>query len=164
MTPHTVAVPACVAAFLLAGVPATFAQTPRLVIASPTAGDYVSDRVPIDVRLEPTDAAPVVTEHVFYADGKEVCRVPGPARPVCVWDAGAVVTSHQLRVVATLAAGGRLVASVRTRAIDVAENTSVRVVQVPVVATDRDGRFAAGLTRDAFSLTEDATYARLLSN
>ncbi len=63
--------------------------------------------------------------------------------------------AHQLRVVATLANGERLVATRRTRAIDLVENAAVRVVQVPVVVTDRSGTFVPGLSREAFTLAED---------
>jgi Ca-activated chloride channel family protein len=131
------------------------AQDATLVIVEPAAGDYVSDRVRIDVRVEPDARARDVTSYTFYADGREVCRIDGPARPRCEWDAGSIVRAHQLRVVATLADGSRLVATRRTRALDVVESTAVRVVQVPAVVTDRRGAVVRGLTRDAFALSED---------
>lgn len=129
------------------------AQDPRLTIVSPTATDYVSDRVAIQVRVEPPEAASGVSEYVYYVDGKEVCRTA--ARSACDWDAGPVVRAHQVRVVATLAAGGRLVSSLRTRAIEVSEQAAVRRVQVPVVVMNRDGAFVPGLKGDAFTLAED---------
>lgn len=140
---------------LMLGPAATLAgaQEPRLAIVSPTASDFVSDRVAIQVRVEPAEAAAGVAEYVYYVDGKEVCRTA--ARGACEWDAGPVVRAHQVRVVATLAAGGRLVSSLRTRAIEVAEQAAVRRVQVPVVVTNRDGGFVPGLKGDAFTLAED---------
>jgi Ca-activated chloride channel homolog len=134
---------------------AVAAQDGTLTIVAPRAGDYVSDRVRIEARVEPAERAGEVVTYVFYADGREVCRVDGGRPPVCTWDAGAVVRAHQLRVVATLPDGRRLVATRRTAALDVAERTAVRVVQVPAVVTDRSGTFVRGLQRDAFALTED---------
>lgn len=130
-------------------------QDAALVIAVPAAGDFVSARVRIEVRVEPETRTGDVTAYTFYADGREVCRIESPTPAVCVWDAGPVVRAHQLRVVATLAAGGRLVASRRTSALEVAEATAVRVVQVPAVVTDRRGAVVRGLARDAFALAED---------
>ena len=152
MRRRTVAVAA--AALWLVAAPPVIAQEPRLVIVSPSATDYVSDRVAIDVHVAPPEVATAVTEYVYFVDGKEACRAPGAA-PACVWDAGAVVRAHQVRVVATLATGSRLVASVRTKAIDIAESAAVRRVQVPVVVTSRDGGFVPGLKAEAFSLSED---------
>lgn len=129
------------------------AQDVRLVIVSPTSSDYVSDRVTIETRIDPPEAAATISEYVYYVDGKEVCRTA--SRTPCAWEAGAIVRAHQLRVVASRPGQERLVASVRTRAIDIAEHTAVRRVQVPVVVTDRNGRFVGGLGADAFTLAED---------
>ena len=130
-------------------------QEATVVFVVPAAGDYVSDRVRIEVRVEPAERARDVATYTFYADGREVCRTDRPAPPVCTWDAGSIVRAHQLRVVATLVDGRRLVATRRTRALDVVESTTVRVVQVPAVVTDRHGTVVRGLTRDAFALSED---------
>ena len=131
------------------------AQDAALVIAVPGAGDYVSDRVRIEVRVEPAALAGDVVAYAVYADGREVCRVEPPGAPICDWDAGAVVRAHQLRVVATLADGRRLVANRRTRTLDVAESTAVRVVQLPAIVTDRRGVVVRGLTVEAFAVSED---------
>lgn len=142
---------AAVAALALAR--AAAAQDARLVIVSPTAADYVSDRVTIEIRVDPPEAASAISELTYFVDGREVCRTT--ARTPCAWDAGATVRAHQVRVVATRPGQDRLVASVRTRAIDIAEHTAVRRVQVPVVVTHRDGGFVGGLQAEAFTLTED---------
>ena len=139
----------------LAAMVSLHAQDSRLVIVSPTASQYVSDRVRIELRVEGLADGARVVSYTFYADGREVCRVAAPAPPVCEWDAGSVVKAHQVRAVATLSDGWRLVATTRTRAIDVAESAAVRVVQVPAVVTDRRGDFVPGLTREAFVLTEN---------
>ena len=131
------------------------AQDARLDIVSPGPSDYVSDHVVVAARITPDERARDVAGYTFFADGKEICRVAAPAPASCPWDAGAVVKAHQLRVVATLASGERLVATRRTRAIDVVESTAVRVVQVPVVVTDRGGAFVPGLPREVFTLTEN---------
>jgi Ca-activated chloride channel family protein len=131
------------------------AQDAALVIAAPAAGDYVSDRVRIEVRIDPPALSRDVVAYAFYADGREVCRVEPPGAAVCDWDAGAVVRAHQIRVVATLVDGRRLVASRRTRALEVVESTAVRVVQVPAIVTDRRGVVVRGLTREVFALSED---------
>ena len=57
----------------------------------------------------------------------------------CEWDAGRSVAEHQIRVVATLAAGGRVVQTVRTKGLGYTENVDVDVVQVTVTVTDKDG-------------------------
>ncbi len=137
------------------------AQAPTLVLVSPGPDDYVSDRVPIEVRVEPADQAATVTGYVFYADGREVCRVEAPDPARCEWDAGAVVRAHQLRVVATRRDGSRLVATRRTKALEVSEQTAVRVVQVPAIVTDRNGGFVRGLPRDSFAITEDGVAQRI---
>jgi Ca-activated chloride channel family protein len=111
--------------------------------------------VRIEVRVEPAERAGEVTSYVFFADGREVCRVEAPRPAVCQWDAGSVVRAHQLRAVASLADRRRLVATRRTRALDVVASADVRVVQVPAVVTDRGGTFVRGLTRDAFAVSED---------
>ena len=51
MRRRTVAVAA--AALWLVAAPPVIAQEPRLVIVSPSATDYVSDRVAIDVHVAP---------------------------------------------------------------------------------------------------------------
>ncbi len=68
-------------AVLATGATRAGAQEARLTIVSPTATDYVSDRVAIQVRVEPPEAAAGVSEYVYYVDGKEVCRTA--ARSAC---------------------------------------------------------------------------------
>lgn len=126
----------------------------RLVIETPAAGAFVTDRTPIAARIEPQPPEGGA-EFVFFADGREVCALRTRGRAVCDWDAGAVLREHQIRVVARLPGGGRLTATRRTRAVDVAAATSVRVVQVTAVVTDRAGKFVSGLPRESFRILED---------
>jgi hypothetical protein len=117
-------------------------QSPiRLEIVSPPDGSYVSDRLTIEARIMPRERRYEVTEITFYADGPLVCRTTDTNRPLCAWDAGAIVKPHQFRVVATLANGQRIVATRRTREIDVDEAVSVEIVQINALVSDRSGKF-----------------------
>lgn len=136
--------------------------SPQLQIVSPPDGSYVSDRLPIEARILPREARRDVREITFFADGRLVCRTSNAERPRCEWDAGSIVREHQLRVVATLANGRRLVATRRTRAVDVAEAVSVQVVQVNALVTDGEGRFVRGLTQSQFRVREDGTSQKIL--
>jgi len=57
--------------------------------------------------------------------------------------------------VATLTAGGRLVKTVRTKAIGYNEHVNVDAVQVTVTVSDGHGRFIRGIPRSAFHVSED---------
>jgi Ca-activated chloride channel homolog len=93
-------------------------------------------------------------------DGRELCRLDrGPWS--CPWDADGEAQEHHLRVVATLPDGRRLVASRRTRGLDINERVEVSAVQVPVIVTDARGRFVQGLKADAFTLLENGRRQRI---
>ena len=64
-------------------------------------------------RFEP-EGLPVV-RLMFAADGHPVCARQAPPWE-CEWDAGDDVVSHNIRAVAVLGDGSRLVDSVRTEA------------------------------------------------
>jgi VWFA-related protein len=126
-------------------------QTLRFI--SPPAGAYITGPVLLKVGFDGDGGGSAIDEVTFFADGKQVCVVPG-SRMECEWDAGPTVDEHALRAVARLRTGGRVVANVRTRAIAFAESTSVDIVQVNAVITD-GGRFVKGLTKDAFRVLDD---------
>jgi Ca-activated chloride channel homolog len=142
--------------------PGLSAQALQLEIVSPADGSYVSDRLSIEARITPAGRRGEVTEITFYADGRLVCRSTNTQRPECAWDAGSLVRPHQLRVVATLANGERLVATRRTKEIDVNEAVNVQVVQVNALIFDRSGRFVSGVQPSQFRVLEDGKPQQIL--
>jgi Ca-activated chloride channel family protein len=132
-------------------------QSPSgLRILSPEADSYLSGptllRAAVDPGVKPTRV-------VFFADGREVCALTMPPFE-CTWNAGQAIVGHQIRVVASVEGGPRLVQTVRTRAAAATFRSQLAIVQVPVSV--RDGRrFVAGLPRDAFRIYEDDREERL---
>ena len=97
---------------LSAQTPPAPSETPAPKITCRRANDaYVSGPTLLRARVEPPEAAVGVT---FFVDGRQVCALER-APFECEWDAGAAITEHQVRAVATLTAGGRLVQTVRTK-------------------------------------------------
>jgi Ca-activated chloride channel family protein len=144
---------AVVAAFGLALI--VSAQTPdsapQLKILSPGEESYVSGPTLLRASIVPADAASSVT---FFVDGRQVCALTRPPFE-CEWDAGPALGEHQVRAVATLAAGGRTVQTIRTKAVSVSERVNVDVVQVTVTVSDGRGRFVRNLPRSSFHVSED---------
>ena len=62
---------------------------------------------------------------------------------------------HQVRAVATLKDGGRIVQTVRTKSVGYAERVDVDVVQVTVTVSDDRGRFVRDMPQSAFHVLED---------
>ena len=141
-------------ALLLGAALAGQSARPSVRIASPAQDAYVTGVLRLVALVEPAPAARQVTEVAFFADGRHVCTVARPPFE-CEWDAGEGVTEHQIRAVATLRNGERLVHTTRTRGIAVAERVDVDVVQVTAVVTDGDGRFVRGLQEGDFKVYED---------
>src|SRR6185436_9689599 len=137
---------------LLAGIlvaPFGFAQgvppAAQLEIVSPGPDAYVSGTTILRAVLTPPDAA---TRVVFSVDGKQVCdAVAVPFE--CSWEAGGGVYAHQIRAAADLKAGGRVIRTVRTKALGFAEKVDVDIVQVS------SGHFVSGIPRSAFHIEED---------
>jgi Ca-activated chloride channel family protein len=123
----------------------------RLSVLSPADGSFVSGMIPLRADVEPAAA---VTSVVFFADAKQLCTVAGPPFE-CVWDAGARIAEHQIRVVANLVGGGRIVRTVRTKGVGYTENVEVDVVQVTATVVDSRGRYVKGLPQSAFHVAED---------
>ena len=133
-------------------------QKPTLRITWPPPDAIVTGATRIEAAIEPQVP---VTSLRFTVNGKLVCSVERqPWR--CPWNPGAVLQSHHIRVVASLADGGSLVANVRTRDLRHAERTSVDAVLVPVLVTDR-GKFVRGLTKADFEVFEDGVPQRIAS-
>ena len=125
---------------------------PRLTIVEPAPGRYVSGQQVLRARLE-LEGLPVV-RLTFTADGHPVCARQNPPWE-CEWDAGDGVVSHNIRAVAVLANGSRLVDSVRTEAAGFAPAVAVDVVQVAATVTDGGGRLVKGLGASDFRIFED---------
>lgn len=134
------------------------AQSPlQLQIVSPSEGAYVSDRLTLEARILPRERRREVADVTFFADGRQVCRSTDVEAPKCSWDAGALIKSHTIRVVANTVSGERLVATTTTREVDFKEGVDVRVVQINASVADRSGRFVAGLRKEQFRIAEDGT-------
>jgi Ca-activated chloride channel family protein len=131
----------------------TIDQAPALHITAPTEGTYLSGASRLVAVVEPAARARDVTQVTFFADGRQVCVVSKPPFQ-CDWDAGDRLVEHQIRVVALLAAGDRLVDTVRTQGVQYSEGVDVDVVQVTAVVTD-GGRFVRGLQQRDFKVFED---------
>jgi Ca-activated chloride channel family protein len=130
-------------------------QDVKVLIVSPAPDSFVSGQITLEAAIEPVTRRREVNEIQFFADGVQVCRSVDVVKPTCRWDAGPTLKSHLIRVVATLTAGGRVVASARTRGVDYVDSVDVRAVQVNVAVLDRRGNFVRGLTKDRFRLRED---------
>src|SRR6185295_5260292 len=89
----------------------TPASAPQLAILAPVEDAYLSGPTSLKATLDPPDAASAV---IFFVDGRQICVVPS-APFECEWDAGRAIAEHQIRVVATLNAGGRAVQTLRTK-------------------------------------------------
>ena len=134
------------------------AAAPVLEILSPAADAYVSGATTLRARLTPSTAA---TRVLFFVDGRQVCEAAGEPFE-CSWEAGSSVVAHQFRVAAELTGGGRIVRTMRTRALGYAEKVDVDVVQVIATVTDNSGHFLTGLPRSAFHVAEDGTPQKIL--
>ena len=126
------------------------ADTPSLRIVSPEADAYASGLLLLRAEAGPTGRVANVT---FYVDGRQVCAVA--AAPFeCGWDAGPTIHEHQVRAVANLTEGDRLVETVRTKALGFADTAEANVVQVTVTVTE-SGKFVRDIPRSAFHVKED---------
>ncbi len=134
------------------------APPPVLQILSPAENSYVSGATRLRAAIDPDGGLVSLT---FFADGRQLCTVTRPPLQ-CDWDAGPLVVEHQIRVVAVLARGTRLVKTARTRAVSYVEGVDVEIVQVTAAVTD-GGRFVHGLTADAFHVTEDGVPQKITS-
>ncbi|MBI4487239.1 MAG: VWA domain-containing protein, partial [Acidobacteria bacterium] len=152
---YPIAFAACLS--VIVGVPArdAWAQAPQtrveVLIESPDPDAYLSGRTRLSARVEPDGVA---SSLVFFVDGRHVCTLD--AQPFeCDWDAGGTIKEHQVRAVANLLTGGRIVRTVRTKSLGFTEKVDVDVVQVTVTVFDEAGRFVRGLPRSAFHVAED---------
>ena len=138
------------------------AQTAQLRITAPTESSYLAGEVLLRAMVDPPSAVSGVADVTFFADGAKVCSVAAPPFE-CQWDAGARIKSHQIRVVATLKNGERLVQTTTTQDLEVVENVEVDVVQMTVVVTEDNGRFVSGLKPSDFQISEDGVPQKISS-
>jgi Ca-activated chloride channel homolog len=124
---------------------------PELKILSPGDDAYVSGATLLRAQVVPESAVAGVT---FFVDGRQACAlIRQPFE--CDWDAGATIAEHQVRAVATLRSGGRIVQTVRTKSVGYAERVDVDVVQVTVTVSDGRGKFVPNIPQTAFKVLED---------
>jgi Ca-activated chloride channel family protein len=126
-------------------------DAPQLTILSPGDAAYVTGPTRLSASITQADT---VTGITFFADGRQVCALTR-APFECDWDAGAAITAHQIRAVATVKGGSRIVQTVRTKAVGYVERVDVDVVQVTVTVADSHGKFVRAIPQAAFHVLED---------
>jgi Ca-activated chloride channel family protein len=124
---------------------------------SPTPDAYISGATTLRATVTPPGAASRV---LFSIDGRQVCETSTPPFE-CSWEAGGSITAHQVRAVAELVGGGRVIRTVRTRDLGYAEKVDVDVVQIIATVIDGRGHFVTGLPRTAFHVEEDGKPQRI---
>jgi Ca-activated chloride channel family protein len=127
------------------------ADAPLVKIVSPGDDSYVTGATLLRATIVPAETVTGVT---FFVDGRQVCALTAPPFE-CEWDAGATITAHQVRAVATVKGGSRIVQTVRTRSVGYVERVDVDVVQVTVTIADGHGKFVRNVPPSAFHLFED---------
>jgi Ca-activated chloride channel family protein len=127
------------------------AGVPQLKILSPGEDAYVTGATLLRASMTPAESVTGVT---FFADGRQVCALTHPPFE-CDWDAGVAITEHQVRAVATLRGGNRIVQTVRTKSVGYVERVDVDVVQVTAAVSDGHGKFIRGIPQAGFHVFED---------
>ncbi len=133
------------------------AGAPQLAIVSPSSDAYVSGTTLLRAAVTPPDT---VSRVLFSVDGRQVCAAIAP-RFECSWEAGANVVARQIRAVAELKDGGRVIRTLRTQSLGYVEKVDVDVVQVIATVIDGSGHFVTGLPRSAFHIEEDGKPQRI---
>jgi VWFA-related protein len=152
MTLSRIAVSCAMTAMVAAGLTAQApSEGPQLKILSPGEDAYVTGSTLLRARVDPPES---VTGLTFFVNGRQACALT--ALPFeCEWDAGPAIREHQVRAVATLKGGGRIVQTIRTKSVGYAERVDVDVVQVTVTVSDGRGRFVRGIPQGSFHVFED---------
>jgi VWFA-related protein len=127
------------------------AEAPQIKILSPDEDSYITGSTSLRATVTPSDTVNGVT---FFVDGRQVCALAAPPFE-CDWDAGAAIAAHQIRVVATIKGGTRIVQTIRTKTVGYVERVDVDVVQVTVTVADGRGKFVRNIPKTAFHLFED---------
>src|SRR5262249_12083557 len=113
---------------------------PLLEIVSPTSDAYISGATTFRATVTPAGAASRV---LFSVDGRQVCETSS-APFECSWEAGGSITAHQVRAVAELVGGGRIIRTVRTRDLGYAEKVDRGRGPNNAADGDRPGPFGHG--------------------
>jgi len=129
-------------------------QSEKIEITSPSDGSYLNGAAHLTLSVTPVSVTQRIKQVRWFADGRQVCSVDAPPFS-CDWDAGETIAEHQIRAVATLTDGRRLIDNVRTKAVEYAEAVDVDVVQVTAVVTDESGRFVADLKKEDFRVLDE---------
>jgi VWFA-related protein len=124
---------------------------PVLKILSPGDDAYVTGPTLLRASVTPPDS---ITGLTFFVDGRQVCALTNSPFE-CDWDAGATITTHQVRAVATVKGGSRIVQTVRTKSVGYVERVDVDAVQVTVTVSDGRGKFVRSIPQSAFHVFED---------
>jgi Ca-activated chloride channel family protein len=127
------------------------ADAPQLKILSPDEDTYVTGVTLLRAAVTPAETVSALT---FFVDGRQVCALTKLPFE-CEWDAGAAITTHQVRAVATVNGGSRIVQTVRTKSVGYVERVDVDVVQVTVTVADGHGKFVRNIPKAAFRVFED---------
>jgi len=149
-------------ALVAAAVIGASAQEARLRIVSPTESTYLVGSARLHALVEPSSAEQDVERVTFFVGATQVCEVTKPPFE-CEWDAGESVQARQVRVVATMKSGDRLVRTVTTKKLEYVEAVDVDVVQITAVVTDNQGKFVTGLKQSDFKVSEDGVQQKLSS-
>jgi VWFA-related protein len=127
------------------------ADAPQLKILSPDEDTYVTGVTLLRAGVTPSETVSALT---FFVDGRQVCALTKLPFE-CEWDAGETITTHQVRAVATVRGGTRIVQTVRTKSVGYVERVDVDVVQVTVTVADGHGKFVRNIPKSAFRVFED---------
>jgi VWFA-related protein len=127
------------------------AGAPQLTILSPDENAYVTGVTQLRAAVTPPETVSALT---FFVDGRQICALTKLPFE-CEWDAGAAITTHQVRAVATVNGGTRIVQTVRTKSVGYVERVDVDVVQVTVTVADGHGKFVRNVPKSAFRVFED---------
>jgi VWFA-related protein len=146
----SLAIAACASATLSLWAQGT-SDLPVLKILSPDDEAFVTGPTLLRATITPSNGVTGVT---FFVDGRQVCALTAPPFE-CDWDAGATITAHQIRAVATVQGGSRIVQTVRTKSVGYVERVDVDVVQVTVTVSDGRGKFVRSIPQSAFHVFED---------
>jgi Ca-activated chloride channel family protein len=153
--------PAAVAAITCAlGIVASGGQTATMRIIAPTTDTVWTGATRMEVAIDPPSALANVRTARFSVDGVVACELEKPPW-ACIWDPGAVVSAHHVRVAVKLADGTPLVANVHTKQL-ASYDVRTEAVLVPVIVT-HGGQFVRGLKQQDFEIVEDGVKQSIAS-